>query len=34
MLEEAELALASAQRELEDFRETARRAGILPGWLR
>jgi hypothetical protein len=34
MLEEAQLALASAQRELEDFREQARRAGILPGWLR
>src|SRR5687768_17637098 len=34
MLEEAQVALASAAREPEDFRAPGRPAGILPGWLR
>jgi hypothetical protein len=33
-LQQARLALSSAEREWDDFREQARRQGILPGWLR
>lgn len=34
MLDQAQLDLTQAQRDLADFRERARRQGILPGWLR
>lgn len=34
MLERARLALSRAERERDDFREQARRQGVLPGWLR